>query len=502
MKKIIYIALVVSLLLDLVSCYDDTGNYDYHALPGIKIEGDKQLYAKQFDTLKVSVDIDLAGQSENDYDFSWRIWSNTILGTSNQKIISKEKNLNYVMGEQPGSYTLTFTCQNIKTGVKIYKQIELMVHGAITEGWMVLHEKGGVTDFSIIMSPFFSERVDKDQVISDMYKTANNEDLQGHGVKIGSYFAIGRYQHITILTDQGGVRLNHETMQRTYDINTLMLDKKPLKPENYYFFSYYWCLGKGNEVIISDGRFYENAILGSGFTEPVNRLGESYKASPYGGKWIWTFAGIIYDELKGRFLAVDKNQNLGPLPTAEGRQFDWNNLHGTLKYMDTGFGNYEYALIEDWNTHKLTLYVMNFDITNNFDVAKYDASQCPEMDKAKYYAIGNRGNVFYYANNRDIYLYDYAGPNTGRKVYSLANTSEIITGVKLLKPCIDRYIKKHPYDNKVLVISTFNASTREGKIYMYYVNESNGSIDMSSEKIFTGFGEILDMDYNYPKYGS
>ena len=37
---------------------------------------------------------------------------------------------------------------------------------------------------------------------------------------------------------------------------------------------------------------------------------------------------------------------------------------------------------------------------------------------------------------------------------------------------------------------------------MYYVNVSNGTIDMDSEKVFGGFGEILDMEVNYPKYGS
>ena len=60
----------------------------------------------------------------------------------------------------------------------------------------------------------------------------------------------------------------------------------------------------------------------------------------------------------------------------------------------------------------------------------------------------------------------------------------------------------HPYNNKVLVLSTYNETTGEGKVYMYYVNPSNGTIDMASEKVFDGFGKILDMDYNFPKYGS
>ena len=37
---------------------------------------------------------------------------------------------------------------------------------------------------------------------------------------------------------------------------------------------------------------------------------------------------------------------------------------------------------------------------------------------------------------------------------------------------------------------------------MYYINVSNGTIDVSSEKVFSGFGKIIDMEYNFPKYGS
>ncbi len=73
--------------------------------------------------------------------------------------------------------------------------------------------------------------------------------------------------------------------------------------------------------------------------------------------------------------------------------------------------------------------------------------------------------------------------------------------MKIFKPCIDLYIPSHPYNNKILIISTYNTSKKEGKIYMYHINETNGTIDISSEKTFEGFGEILDMEYNYPKYG-
>ena len=74
--------------------------------------------------------------------------------------------------------------------------------------------------------------------------------------------------------------------------------------------------------------------------------------------------------------------------------------------------------------------------------------------------------------------------------------------MKIFKPCVDKFISNHPYNNKILVLSTYNDSSKEGKIYMYNINESNGDLDRATEKVFSGFGEILDMEYNYPKYGS
>ena len=150
----------------------------------------------------------------------------------------------------------------------------------------------------------------------------------------------------------------------------------------------------------------------------------------------------------------------------------------------------------------MTLCVFNFDTKPNIGVGKYPADNCPELEKAKYFAVGSLGPVFLYATDRDNYRYDYNGTNTGEKLYTLAQADEKITGMKIFKPCIHRFIPNHPYNNKVLILSTYNESKKEGKIYMYYINEVNGMIDIASEKVFEGFGEILDMEYNYPKYGT
>ncbi|MGP1623140.1 PKD-like family lipoprotein [Bacteroides heparinolyticus] len=504
---------LIGLIIGLAACYDDHGNYNYSELPGITLEVKDTVYATQFKPLELSVEIKLDGAEESDYEFSWRLWSNEIGGVWKQKTICKTKKLSYSVTEIPGSYSLVLTCHNKKSGIDTYKKVLLVVQGIITEGWMVLQEKDGKTDFDLIMSPYFSNRVDKDQILHDVYKSINGEQLEGRGVKIGSFFCLGRYQHVMILTDKGGARLDAITMQKTYDISTLMTDMSDWKPENYIFYHYYWSPGRyGYDALISNGRFYEYSVISAmGFTtyiEPILIDGMTYKSSSYAPRYFDYYLAIIYDELGGRFLCFPKKNGgstwvLQEMPdNASGSVFNIKNMRAKLRYMDTGFKNYEYGLFEDWDTHTNTLCVFNFDRRTNVDKAMYSAANCPEIQNASHFAVGDLGPVFYYATDRDIYQYDYTGSNTGKKVYSLANSEERITGMKIFKPCVDRFIKSHPYNNKILIISTYNESSKEGKVYMYYINVSNGAIDTSSEKTFSGFGQILDMEYNYPKYGS
>ena len=362
---------------------------------------------------------------------------------------------------------------------------------------------------AVILFFAFSNRVENDEILHNVYETVNGEALPGRGVVIGSYYCIGRYQNVIVLTDKGGARLSAITMQKTFDMSTLVLDLSSWKPESYIFWQYYWSPGRfGYDAIVSNGRFYEySAIRSTGFTtytEPILKDGLTYKASPYAPKWFDYYQGILYDEIGGRFLGIEKNTwILKELAVATTTQpFDWGNMHASLRYMETGYNNYEYGLFEDWDTKKMTLCVFNFDTKPNIGVGKYPADNCPELEKAKYFAVGSLGPVFLYATDRDIYRYDYNGTNTGEKLYTLAQADEKITGMKIFKPCIHRFIPNHPYNNKVLILSTYNESKKEGKIYMYYINEVNGMIDIASEKVFEGFGEILDMEYNYPKYGT
>lgn len=512
--KNIAAALAIVLAALLASCYSDTGNYDYTELPDVKIEMGSQYYVTQFDTLNIPVSIDFDGDDESNYEYSWRLWSNEIKRNDYRKTIADTRDLSFKADELAGPYTLVLTVHNKKTDVNTYKQASLSVQGALTEGWMVLHEKDGVTDFDLIMTPFFSSRVKEDEVVRNVYQM-NGEQLQGRGRCIGSYIDTQR-QFVTILTDKGGAKLEATTMQKAFDMTTLMPDVTTFNPQSYTYYSYRGTArAQGFDAIVNDGKLYFYNVFGSrnftSYTEPILKDGMTYQASPYLPKYIWaSYYGmgiIIYDELNGRFLYVDKNYALAEMPDASTAAFDWNNMHAHLRYMDTGFNNHDLGLFEDWDTHKLTLYEFNFD-EKRLDRAilkKYPADAAEGLADAKYYAIGERGPVFYYADDRNIRLFDYSGSGTSSIAYTLKNTGEKITGIKILKPCasFSRTVKiNHDYNNRVLFISTYNEAAKDGKVYMYYFNESNGQIDLSSEKVFDGFGEILGMEYNWPKYGT
>ena len=502
------------------ACYDDEGNYEYSQLAKVDIAVDKDtIYVTQFTTLTLPTNVTVEGGTAADYSYSWRLWSNEVGGVKKQKTISSEKDLEYNITEVPGSYTLLLTCHNNRTLVDSYKSIQMVVQGVITEGWMVLHEKEGKSDFDLIMTPFFSQRVTTDKVLHNVYESINGEPLDGKGVKIASFFTSLRYQNVVILTDKGGARLDATTMQKVYDMSTLMPDMTDWHPEGYIFWHYWFSPGRyGFDALISNGRFYLYSCIGSmGFTtyvEPITTEGLTYKAAPYAPRYFDYFMALVYDELHGRFLYVSKNNSGSSndwilremYDTASGNVFDMKDMHASLRFMDTGFNNLDYGLFEDWTTHENYLCSFDFDNSrNNMDKAKYSAIDCPEINDAKFFAVGDLGTVFYYATEKDIYLFDYNGTKTGKKLYTVANSAEKLTGMKLLKPCVStgwNRFTSHPYNNKVLVLSTYNETTGEGKVYMYYVNPSNGTIDMASEKVFDGFGKILDMDYNFPKYGS
>lgn len=497
-NKISDILLGLVFMLGLTACYEDKGNYDYLPETAVKFENIEDSYViTQFDTLKISPVLTMA---EGNYKYSWRIWSNELTGSVMEEIAA-DKELNYRVNQVPGSYTMVFAITDTDKKTNEYLTMRLDVLGEITEGWMVLHEKDGKSDFDLLLSPYFSNRVKQDIHFRSLYESVNGEPLPGgRGVKVTNYYN-GNFQYVYVLAENAGVRLSAVNMKKMYDLSSLVVDGKPLKPQAYGWLPW-GTMNYFAEMLISDGRLYIGPFGENQFAEPIFRNGGSYKAAPFiPTKHSWMLRGVVYDELNGRYLKVENTVfTFEEFPAATGALFDWNHMNAHMLHSELGFKDYEYSVMEDWTTGKRTMYVMDFTTEEDrFAIALYPTDGCPAFDKASCFAVGRRGNVFFYGAEDKVYLYDYSGSNSAKAVVEVP-AGEQITHMKILKPNEDYYMTNHPYDNKVLIFSTFNEQTREGKVYMYYINEANGALDKASGKVYAGFGEIIDMDFNYPKY--
>lgn len=503
MKKISkYITLWV-LVIGSVSCFEDKGNYDYIELPEVEITDVAETYGiTQFDTLRITPHLKLENGSEKDYDYLWRIWSTA--GGAKMITMSEKQELEYWVAELPGTYKINLTVTERSTGLQTTYDTQLTVSSVFTEGWMVLHEKNGKTDFDMITDRFFVNRMlEKDVIHRNVYEMSHGEPFPGKIVKLGSFW-FPRTHWVYLFTENGGLRLSGSTMQSVTDLPNLFAGDIPdLHPEGYGFIYYNSSMGKGSEVLVSNGHFYIKPQWGSLFVEPVCQDGLTYYAAPFvARKMQWNFVSVIYDELQARFLQVNQQIMLvNPFPSTATGAFDVNHMNADMCFLSTGFNGCEYAVMKDRTTGEYALCVLDFmSADNNFAKARYSMNGWPEINEVIDYAVGARGNVFYYCTDRTVYL-NNMDANPAKECLTVPE-GEKITSMRLLKPNEHGYMTTHPYDSKVLIVATWRESDQEGKVYMYYVNETDGEVDLSSVKVFLGFGKIIDMEYNWAQYGA
>lgn len=503
MKNISRYIILLVWVVGVVACFEDKGNYDYVQLPEVGITDiDKEYGITQFDTLRITPRLELPSGNEADYDYLWRIWGKA--AGSRFTTMSEQLSLEYWVAELPGSYNINLTVTERSTGLQTSHDMTLTVSGVITEGWMVLHEKAGQTDFDLITDRFFVNRIlEKDVIHRNVYKMTHGEFYPGKIVKLGSYW-FPRTHWVYLFTEDGGIRLSGATMQSAANLPDLFVGSATsLHPDAYGFIYYRDSQGKGAEVLISDGHFYIKPRWGSMFVEPICQDGMTYRAAPFVAKKMqWNFVSVIYDELKARFLQVNgQTMVVNTFSQNATGVFDVNAMNADMCFMDTGFEGYEYAVMRDRANGQYSLCVLDFMAgDNNFAKASYSMADWAGVDNVVSYAVGARGKVFYYCTDRTVYLNNMDN-NPSRECLSVSENEEI-TAMRLLKPNEHGYLTNHPYDSKVLIVGTWNAVSGEGKVYMYYVNETDGSVDTSSVKVFDGFGKILDMDYNWAQYGT
>ena len=99
-----------------IACFEDDNKYEYVKLDEIVIEGIERSYVRKShqDILSITPTVTTA-----DVEYAWELWTSVRTDGIIYKpdTIGREKNLNYEVMEDPGTYYLVFNVKDKKTGV-------------------------------------------------------------------------------------------------------------------------------------------------------------------------------------------------------------------------------------------------------------------------------------------------------------------------------------------------------------------------------------------------
>ena len=495
------------------SCYKDLGNYDYVELDEITIDtagrGILADYAVfRYDTLRIDPrvllngqEISSAAQAGDKLAFTWSIFQATTGGTVHTRdTLSHELTLAAPIVKPAGQWVVVLSVKNQETGVETYQRFSVQVDEVLSDGWMVLYEKDGNTDVGLIVDDWSKRGVVQPRTFTDLIRSSNGQPLLGAPRALLHSASALATAEVLVASAQDMVAVDRSSFQIVYPFEKLFWSP-PAKGEVGYFSTN---LAR-KELVIHNNRVHMTNFASSG-TARINYFGAAYLGD-YGDLADWTpsFFGqaadaIVYDQTAKHFLYVPINgstfQSFPPQSEAL-TKFDVNNVGLDLEAFDWGWQNMEYMAMKDANAHYLLASNFMLPQLDRLGAGKYEISGIPAGTSITTMASAAAGQYVLLGTANQVHLFKY---NTGQpaEVEWTAPAGETITCVRIQKfyhAQLQAILL--PMTNRVVYIATWNESTKEGKVYSYLIDPTNGTIDRSSERVATGFGKIKDMSYKW-----
>jgi hypothetical protein len=501
-------------LIFLQACYDDKGNYDYEQLDEIVIDTtrsnilpDYALY--RYDTIEIEPKVYYNGvllnedntDYANDLDIIWSVFQAVTGGNVyTRDTLSTGIKLSAQITKPAGKWIVLLTVRQRRNDVETYMRFNLQVDEILSDGWMVLYERDGNTDVGLIVDDYIKKGVIRERTFVDVYSAANGKPLSGSPKEIIHSVAPIQSREVLIASSNELAGVNYTSFEITHSFKDLFWDVPQSQSPSY--------LGGNSgrrELVINDNRIHYVNFMSSGLFR-TNYFGDACRGD-YGklAEWAATcysssFDAVVYDQDYKRFRCVNYGavevvgfQAQDPATTA----FDVNNVGMEFLVSDWGRNNYEYSIMKNDNEYALLLSNFYNGELTGLGTGKYDMSACPDISSVSSLAAAVDGEYIYYSTGGSLYIYKYNTNEAASKVWT-APANEIISCVKTQKfyyPQFDQLFL--PYRNKVVYVATWNETTKNGKVYEYIIDASNGAINTDSERIKEGFGKIKDMSWKW-----
>ena len=490
MKKAFLFIFSAIALLNLVSCYEDEGNYDYVDLQRFIVDTtgvNMSITVTQFDQLSVPSRLVYDG-NKGDLDYYWVAYKNETYGDNPSDTLARTENLNEEITLSPGSYLLEFLAVVKETGRRSSMQYNLTVESAVGSGLLVFYKKNDVCDVDIVKTKTVVGSLTEDKLVRNIYSRID-DNVKLHG-KPWLIACVGS-DYIELLTDCDGTRVSPDDMGKMSDWSGMFWDT-PTNCLPQGFFDAGW----GSVALVNDGEvFYLNGGWAAGgplYPGGKTMNNDTYYAAPW---VIFAYGGepFCYDMWHGRFLTCASWSSLFQ-PAGDEKLRD---LKMEMYYMGKGYSGstsayYAFGVMKSLEDTSWHLYAVNAN-TNPSDcklVADFDMSQAPEFNNALYYDFSTVSPLFYYASATSVYVCPFTLDNATAAIPSAPSwtcpAGEEITYMKLFTQ--DGIGVEESLAYKLLMVATWNGS--EGKGYLLKTDLATGVIDTTPIETFGGFGEV------------
>lgn len=506
-KEDIRFALLAFVSFLIMSCYKDLSTEATESLPDIVITSDmERLDVYYGETLKFTPEVKVKGRKASDIEYKWEM---TIRpqGDDFEIELGSEKTLEYFVGNSPSSnpYIIRLTVTDKITGLVRAKSWDTYVSSSLGEGVLVAHTADGglTTELSLLRARPVSAGYDAaPKYVHNLYSMSNGAPIQGRVNAIlpviRSNMATYNLNHVFIGTETDLIAVNYLDYKEDSRNGALFqfaddIDRVPVD----YLFNYakYWTglisNGKFYSCICNSGYLYSQAMyypkdtpadIFSNKTLAASKEDHLYLVDVYQGKFLFSLG---WQAPSFSDLSIVTPYSLkGSTPVACGmmKATDGDKCGFLLKTQD---GTYYATVISYVNSATFT----NYNIS---EVA-------PDIDKAKGFAFCDNTDFFYYYTDREIKVVITAGKNaTLRSVsWEPEEKTEKITGLYHYQQgfygtqgIFGEYEHQLDTHRLQMIITTYDETTGEGKIYLRPFNVSTGLFTMQSNGTYGGFNEI------------
>lgn len=496
------------MMLGLISCAKDLGNYDYKDVNEVKIEFEHESYSAVYkkDTLRIEPKIISTDPSMkmSDYEFEWLAVFTVDDVTKRIKIGSSLK-LEYPVTLHPGSYSVHLKVKDKNTELQWRKDFSLSVRTEISRGFLLLGEdETGYANVDMIAMP-------KDTFVIKNLLTDNGlPKLKGPQriLYTGTYIDyLNPYVRLWIMTKDRSYYVSTKTMRgddgNTFEKMVYTYYDIPEKQDPIHIPAKTVdnAMHRTRVVVTQDGNIFQTSLMMSDglYANPMNKVKGSdklFKTFPYlfvASKWHNTT--IAFDMDANRFVHFgDYDTNSKPLADAPDAPFTWQQpqdrvlIYGenTMNQDGGGHGN-SFALFKKKDNSEL--FLCKFFVSSRplkRSAAVIDPLVARNIEKAALFAFSSKRSLLFYAVGSTLYAYDYNKGN--EKLYTMEMPGEI-TMIKF-----DLFSGVGNFND--LFIATFNSDTK-GMLQKFTLGDDPNTLDLKPDdkSKWDGLVKIVDMDW-------